>query len=109
MVGFTGDKLLPFEIVGLPMTIRTGDKQVTKVVDFLVVDCPSSYNVILGRPTLNQMEAVTSTYHILMCFPTKEGVGEVRGDQVTARECYVTSLNGEPTPKETMSIDSLEV
>ena len=25
-------------------------------------------------------------------FPTKYGVGEVRGDQVAARECYITIL-----------------
>lgn len=55
------------------------------------------------------MKAVTSTYHLLICFLTKEGVGEVRGDQVAALECYVTSLKGESAPKESMSINSLEV
>jgi hypothetical protein len=27
-----------------------------------------------------------------MKFPTKEGVGEVKGDQVAARRCYNTSI-----------------
>lgn len=44
-----------------------------------------------------------------MHFLTKGGVGEVRGNQVTAQKCYVASLKGEPTPKEAMSVDSLEV
>lgn len=55
------------------------------------------------------MKAVTLTYHLLMCFPTKERVEEVRGDKVIAQECYVAFLKGESTLNEAMSIDSLEV
>ncbi|GAV59709.1 LOW QUALITY PROTEIN: hypothetical protein CFOL_v3_03240, partial [Cephalotus follicularis] len=53
---------------------------------FLVVDTPSPYNAIAGRPGLNLMEAIVSTRHLLMKFPTRFGVGEVRGDQQTARQ-----------------------
>lgn len=66
LVGFTRDKLYPIGIVTLPMMAGVSPQQVPKAVDFLVVDCPSAYNVIIGRPTLNQMKAVTSTYHLLM-------------------------------------------
>ncbi|XP_059663536.1 uncharacterized protein LOC132309226 [Cornus florida] len=92
LVGFTGDKVYPLGAVILPVTAGTSLKQVTVMVNFLVVDCPSAYNVILGRATLNSMRAITSTYHLLMCFPTEHGVGELRGDQSIARECYVASL-----------------
>jgi hypothetical protein len=61
-----------------------------------VVDRPSAYNAILGRAALNELEAITSTAHLKMKFPTKEGVGEVRGDQWTARQCYNTSLKELP-------------
>ena len=53
-----------------------------------MVDCPSSYNVIIGRPTLNKWKAAISTYCLKVKFPTYSGVGEVKGDQVLARECY---------------------
>jgi hypothetical protein len=53
LVGFTGDKICPVSIVTLPITIGTYSKQVSKIVDFLVVDCPSAYYAIIGRPTLN--------------------------------------------------------
>ncbi|GAV85059.1 hypothetical protein CFOL_v3_28498, partial [Cephalotus follicularis] len=53
---------------------------------FLVVDTPSPYNAIIGRPGLNLMEAIVSTRHLLMKFPTRFGVGEVRGDQQVARQ-----------------------
>ena len=62
---------------------------------FLVVDCSSAYNGIIGRPTLKSWKAATSTYHLMIKFPTEYGVGELRGDQVAARECYVAMLEME--------------
>ena len=59
---------------------------------FLVVNCLSAYNAILGRSTLNSWKAVTSTYHLMIKFPTDYGVGELRGNQVAARECYVAMM-----------------
>ena len=61
-------------------------------VTFLVVDCSSAYNAILGRLTLNSWKAVTSTYHLMIKFLTEYGVREVRGDQMGARECYIAML-----------------
>ncbi|KAL5548398.1 hypothetical protein UlMin_003629 [Ulmus minor] len=57
-------------------------------VDFVLVDCPSPYNAIIGRPTLNKIRAVTSTYHLLVKFPTVGGIGILRGDQTESREIY---------------------
>ena len=57
-----------------------------------MVDCPSSYNVIIGRPTLNRWKATTSTYCLKVKFPTDNGVGKVKGDQILARECYQAVL-----------------
>ena len=52
----------------------------------------SAYNAILGRPTLNAWKAVTSTYHLMIKFPTDYGVGELRGDKIATRECYIAML-----------------
>ena len=57
-----------------------------------MVDYPSSYNVIIGRPTLNRLKAAMSTYCLKVKFPTDNGVNEVRGDQILARECYQAVL-----------------
>jgi hypothetical protein len=69
-------------------------------VDFLVVNRPSAYNVIVGRPSLNKLRVVTSTYHLMMKFPTPEGVREVKRDRIVPRKCYNTSLKkaSNPTP-----------
>ena len=57
-----------------------------------MVEAPSAYNVILGRPTLNQAKVVESTNSLVVKFLTPQGVGILRGDQDTTRSCYVTSL-----------------
>ena len=92
LVSFNGDKVYPKGIVTLTVTIGTYPRQLTRQLDFLVVDCPSSYNVIIKRPTLNRWKAATSTYCLKVKFPTENGVGQVKGDQVLARECYQAVL-----------------
>ncbi|KAL0440512.1 UNVERIFIED_CONTAM: hypothetical protein Slati_2534200 [Sesamum latifolium] len=64
----------------------------TCLLKFLVVDVPSAYNVILGRPMLNRFQAVVSTYHMKIKFPTPTGVAEVQGDPLQSRECYVEAV-----------------
>ena len=88
LVSFSGDKVYPRGIVTLTVIVGAQPRQLTCQLDFLVVDCPSSYNVIIGRPTLNRWKAATSTYCLKVKFPIDNGVGEVRGDQILARECY---------------------
>ena len=92
LVSFSRDKIYPKGIVTLSVTAGTHSEQVTIQVDFLIVDCPSSYNIILGRPTLNRLKAVTSTYCLKINFPTPNGVGQICGDQLLARECYQVVL-----------------
>ena len=72
----------PLRAVTLPVTVGDYLRQITKDVMFLVVDCSFAYNAILGCPTLNSWKTVISTYHLMIKFPTKYGVGEVRGDQL---------------------------
>ncbi|XP_075645580.1 uncharacterized protein LOC142616662 [Castanea sativa] len=92
LVSFSGDRVYPKGIVTLTVTVGTYPRQVTHQLDFLVVDYPSSYNMIIGRPTLNRWKSTTSTYCPKVKFPTENGVGKVKGDQVLARECYQAML-----------------
>jgi BarA-like signal transduction histidine kinase len=95
LVGFASTSIYLLGVTSLQITAGTYPKQATKKVDFLVVDCPSAYNVIIGRPTLNRLRAVTLTYHLLVRFPTENGIGEMKGDQAMARECYLTTVSTE--------------
>ena len=69
----------------------------SRQVDFLVVDVPSQYNVIMGRTWLHGMEAVPSTHHQKLKFPLENQSGRtsvitVRGDQRMARQCLMAVL-----------------
>ncbi|XP_056843177.1 uncharacterized protein LOC130495712 [Raphanus sativus] len=90
LVGFSGEVKQILGEVLLPVYAE-GINQATK---FLVVDCPSSYNVILGRPWIHIMGAVPSTFHQLVKFPTPWGIKAVKGDQENARFCYQATLKG---------------
>ena len=92
LVGFEGMRIYPLGAVTLPITIDDYPQQITKDVTFLVFDYTFAYNAILGQPTLNSWKSMTSIYHLMIKFPTKYGVGEVRGDQMAARECYIAML-----------------
>ena len=85
-------KAQPVGTITLPMVVGPYPQQITKDMNFLVLDCSSFYNAIIGRPTLNSWKAVTSTYHLSVKFPTKYRVGQVQGDQLAARECYLAML-----------------
>lgn len=94
LVSFSGNRIYLKGIILLSVTAGTHPAQVTKQVDFFffIFDCPSSYNVILGRPTLNRLKAATSTYCLKVKFPTPHRIREIHGDQLLARECYQAVL-----------------
>ena len=90
--GFSGEKVLPLGSIQLVLTLGDPPCQATTTERFLVVDAPSAYNMLLGRPSLNAIKAIPSAYHMMIKFPTVNGVGMVRGDQRVARECYSASM-----------------
>ncbi|GAV60173.1 hypothetical protein CFOL_v3_03704, partial [Cephalotus follicularis] len=92
LVGFTGETIHPLGFINLSVVAGTAPCQTQVEMMFLVVDTPSPYNAIVGRPSLNLLEAIVSTRHLVVKFPTRFGVGEVRGDQQAARQCYKTAI-----------------
>ena len=92
LIGFGEMKVLLVDTISLPVVVGSYPRQINKEVNFLVVNCSSSYNAIIRRPTLNSWRVVTSTYHLSVKFPTEYGIGEVQGDQLAARECYLAMM-----------------
>ena len=90
--GFSREKVLPLGSIQLVITLGDPPCQATMTTRFLIVDAPSAYNMLLGRPSLNAIKAIPSAYHMMIKFPTVSGVGMVRGDQRVARECYSVSM-----------------
>ncbi|RZS16869.1 hypothetical protein BHM03_00048936 [Ensete ventricosum] len=89
LTGFTGDSISPMGTTTIPVTFGGEPRSKTLLVSFMVVKLPSAYNAIIGRPTLNRLRAVVSTYHRVLKFPTRAGVGEVRSDPRESRQCYL--------------------
>ena len=84
--------MLPLGLVQLVLTLGDPPCQATTTIKFFIVDAPLAYNMLPDRPYLNAIRAIPSAYHMVVKFPTENGVGMVRGDQRVARECYLTSM-----------------
>ncbi|XP_074302955.1 uncharacterized protein LOC141637295 [Silene latifolia] len=96
LVGFSGETANSLgEIV-----IQTYTGGINKHVRYLVIDRPSTDNVILRRPWLHLMKAIPSTYHQCVKFPTPWGVETIRGDREEARGCYNKALKCTANPPE---------
>ncbi|CAA7061849.1 unnamed protein product [Microthlaspi erraticum] len=90
LVGFSGEVKQTIGEVTLPVYAGGINRQ-TK---FLILDCATAYNAIMGRPWIHDMGAVPSTLHQTIKFPTPWGVKEIKGEQEHARSCYQTTLKG---------------
>ncbi|KAL5558557.1 hypothetical protein UlMin_034768 [Ulmus minor] len=86
--GFSGNEVMPLGRITLKVVFGTTLCQSSVSVNFLAVDSPSVYNTIIGRETLHALRAVASTYHMLLKFPTPNGIGIVDGAQMVSRETY---------------------
>ena len=97
--GFMGDSVVPLGVISLLMTLGEYFRQSCIIADFLVIDQPSTFNAVLGRPSLRELRAITSIQHLLMKFPTPRGVREVKGDQQESRQCYHQAVRAASKPR----------
>jgi len=90
---FSGEQVFTRGYIDLHTVFRDGAQTKTVPIRFLIVDAPTSYNVLLGRPSLNTLGAVVSTPHLAMKFPSPSGdILTIHYDQRLAHECYMASL-----------------
>ncbi|WJX84068.1 hypothetical protein P8452_66678 [Trifolium repens] len=95
LVGFAGEQV---EVMGCTTLLTTfGEKDQAKTIKvrYLVVKTPfTSYNIIIGRPSFNTLEAAMSTLYLSIKYPLEDGrVGTIKGDQTLARRCYESNLD----------------
>ncbi|CAL2252518.1 unnamed protein product [Prunus armeniaca] len=92
LVSFSGDVVQPIGSIHLPISISSAPQQATVTTPFLIVDYPTTYNVILGRLALAQKKVFISKHMLLLKFLTPYGTGTVRSDQLGARSCYASAV-----------------
>ncbi|XP_056685737.1 uncharacterized protein [Spinacia oleracea] len=93
LVGFGGSIVRPIGSILLPASI--GIPPVTKegVIRFIIVANLTAFNIILDRPTLNDLRAVIVPHLLLVKFVGSNGrVGSLYGNQQLARDCYLSTL-----------------
>ncbi|XP_008219638.1 PREDICTED: uncharacterized protein LOC103319819 [Prunus mume] len=92
LLSFSGDLVQPVGSISLPIAFGFAPRKTMTYDQFLIVDSPTAYNVIIGRTALTRIKAHLSPHMLLMKFPTRNGTGVIRGDQLSARTCYATAL-----------------
>jgi len=76
------------------------DEQEIKIilVRYIMLNASSSYNILLTRPSLNKLGAITSTVHLKMKFPTEaRKVVTMRVNRKVSKKCYENGLRARRT------------
>ena len=81
LVSFEGKVIIPRGQIRLLM--QTGSEMVE--VDFIVMDAYSPYTVIVARPWLHTLGAVSSILHQKVKYPSNGQIKEILGDQAMVR------------------------
>ncbi|GKV12323.1 hypothetical protein SLEP1_g23482 [Rubroshorea leprosula] len=68
--GFNNQPVPVEGILKLNVAFGSGRAYVTPSIRFLVVKMASSFNIVIGRPTLTEIRAVVSPSHLCLKFPT---------------------------------------
>ncbi|XP_056685969.1 uncharacterized protein [Spinacia oleracea] len=93
LIRFNGSATVPRGKITLLVTIGKGQAARNIREEFLVMDCGSVYNVIMGRTMIHKMQAIPSTYHQMMIYVSDAGFAErVKGDQEVARRTGHTAI-----------------
>ena len=81
LYSFTRDHMIPKGTIKLAVTVGEHLRVSTVMTEFLVVDCPSTFNGVIRRPLLKALKVVTSIYYLTnyltMKFPIVKGTGQV--------------------------------
>ncbi|PKA56066.1 hypothetical protein AXF42_Ash015551 [Apostasia shenzhenica] len=85
---FSGDVYRLAGYATLRVALEEGPRRREKEIDFIIMDAPSGYNAILGRPAMAAFQMITSTYHLCVKFPTPFGIATIRGDKAGASKCF---------------------
>ena len=82
LYGFGDNQVEVRGYLELRTTFTDGEASRTEHIRYLVVNANSAYNILLGRPALNRLNAVSSTRHMKIKLPDLSGkVIVIRSDQ----------------------------
>ena len=89
LVSFSGERVNARSYIWLTTTFGTEPKSKLIDVQYLVIDCPTPYHMIIGQPSLNTLDTIVSMPHLTLKFPiSKTEVATIHADQKKARLYY---------------------
>nr|GEZ75776.1 reverse transcriptase domain-containing protein [Tanacetum cinerariifolium] len=97
--GFSGETTLPLGQLRLLVTIGDVTHSTKAWMNFMIVKSFLPYNGITGRPGLKAIQAVLSTVHGMLKFPTEEGIVTIRSSILIPAECASVDTSS-VTPRE---------
>ena len=68
-----------------------------------MVDAYSPYTVIVARPWIHALDAVCSTLHQKVKYPSRGQVEEIYGDQAMAKQCMMAAVSRRPNAESSAS------
>ncbi|PON70959.1 hypothetical protein PanWU01x14_076690 [Parasponia andersonii] len=97
LFAFDSTKVSPLGVVTLKVCVAERCLD----LDFVFIDCPSSFNVIMGRGWIHAMHGVASTLHLVLRYQSKDSTYtiDIKGNQASVRKYFSTALKGPGTSK----------
>jgi hypothetical protein len=94
LIGFSNEEVEVLGYIELEVVFGEGEHARMIPIKFLVIKCISTYNVIIGRTTINRLGAAFHTGFLTIKYPVGPNkVGKLVADQKAARECYNDALS----------------
>ncbi|RDX79007.1 hypothetical protein CR513_40610, partial [Mucuna pruriens] len=93
LIGFTGEQVKIRGVINLETILDMSSTMKVVKMRFMVVNIPTSYNVIFDRLALNRLWAIVSIAYLCMKYLVDNLVGVIQADQRIARRCYDEKLD----------------
>ncbi|XP_072054228.1 uncharacterized protein [Arachis hypogaea] len=105
VIGLGDHFIKPDGLISLPISVGQAQGRRSAMAEFVVLRDSTAYNIILGRKTINDVEAIINTKLLVMKFVTDDGsIGSIRGDLETAVACDNASLSLRKKSKEASGV-----
>ncbi|XP_072060215.1 uncharacterized protein [Arachis hypogaea] len=105
VIGLGNHFIKPDGVISLPISVGQIQGRRSAMAEFVILRDSTAYNIILGRKTINDFEAIINTKLLVMKFVTDDGsIGTIKGDLETAVACDNASLSLRKKSKEASGV-----
>ncbi|GJS65864.1 hypothetical protein Tco_0680428 [Tanacetum coccineum] len=77
--------------ISLVVSLGDGEYFASDMINFMIVQSPSPYNGIIGRPGLRKIQSIPSTAHGMLKFPVQHGIVMLHSSTVIQTKCRMVA------------------